>query len=417
MATYPSSNIFPCIKNRGILFQGTGGQRKRLVVILCYGPTAPVKSSAVLKRVFKQELNSGNYTHLITKSLLFLRVFMSGCYSVEFHSSKCLVNLWVSGLLSRLALIICFTSWNLFHGCVGRHLESNQVWQHSTCSCSLGPKRVFWLWCLRGGISGADGSKNTWGFLWVFIENKFLNSYWELFLIPQWFDRLLILLNFYLGKNRGMGWWSTFLFAQLLYFLTIVLFFLTNKAFLSILYSTLKCSCNQMKHFDFCQNKICQELAWDSILVCYGWNLLSWRILKWWDLLPDGHETGFEITNSLGKMKMPFLSQLWCFLSCSLFTCPVIKIGCWEHLQQVSAERKQSRFSSCSSASINIAPWSGLSELNLGTSTTSSSQNCHNWFRVIRSLTKNQTSKKEKKKKKKKKNHTPPWLFWSSKQL
>lgn len=63
------------------------------------------------------------------------------------------------------------------------------------------------------------------------------------------------------------------------------------------------------------------------------------------------------------KMKMPFLSQLWCFLSCSLFTCPVIKIGCWEHLPQVSAKRKQSRFSSRSSASISIAPWSGLAEL------------------------------------------------------
>lgn len=118
-------------------------------------------------------------THLITKSLVFLRVFRSGCYSEDFHSSKCLVNLWVPWLLSRLAVIICFTSWNLLLGCVGRHLESNQLRQHSTCSCSLCPKRVFWLWLLRGGISGTDGSKNTWGVLKVFMENTFLNFYWE----------------------------------------------------------------------------------------------------------------------------------------------------------------------------------------------------------------------------------------------
>lgn len=204
---------------------------------------------------------------------------MSGCYSEDFHSSKCLVNLWVSGLLSRLALIICFTSWNLIHGNVGR--ESSHLWLHSTCSCSLCPKRVFWLCCLRDGISGTDGSKNTWGFLCLFKIYFLIFVGKCTFLIPRWLDRLLILLNFYFGKNRDIGRWSTFLFDQLLYFLTIFLFFLSNEAFLSILYSTLKCSCNQIKHFDFCQNKICQELAWDSILVCYGWNLLSWRILKW----------------------------------------------------------------------------------------------------------------------------------------
>lgn len=221
-------------------------------------------------------------THLITKSLVFLRVFMSGCYSEDFHSSKCLVNLWVPWLLSRLAVIICFTSWNLLLGCVGRHLESNQLRQHSTCSCSLCPKRYFGSAFSEVGCQEPMDPKTPEVFLKCLWKIYFLIFIGKCtFLILQWFDRLLILLNFYFGKNRGVGWWSTFLFAPLLYFLTIFLFFLSNEVFLSILYSTLKCSCNQMKHFDFCQNEICQELAWDSILVCYGWNLLSWRILKW----------------------------------------------------------------------------------------------------------------------------------------
>lgn len=118
---------------------------------------------------------------------------------------------------------------------------------------------------------------------------SFIRKY--VFNISKCFERLLLLLNFYLGNYRGVCWWSTFWLGQFLYFLTIFLFFfewgLRFKC-LSVLYSILKCSCNQMKHFDFCQNKICQRLAWDSILVCYGWNLLSWRIFEvigfasWW---------------------------------------------------------------------------------------------------------------------------------------
>lgn len=84
MVTYSFSNIFSCIKNKGVIFQGTEGQNKRLLAYFC-----------VTVQQFEEEviLYSGNYsssswtqviTHIITKSLIFLRIFMSGCYSRDF---------------------------------------------------------------------------------------------------------------------------------------------------------------------------------------------------------------------------------------------------------------------------------------------------------------------------------------------
>jgi len=84
MVLYSFSNVFSCIKNKGIIFQGTEGQNKRLLAYFCV--MAQQVEEVIL---YSSNPSSSSWTqvvtHITTKSLIFLRIFMSECYSRNFR--------------------------------------------------------------------------------------------------------------------------------------------------------------------------------------------------------------------------------------------------------------------------------------------------------------------------------------------
>lgn len=75
MVVYSFSNIFSCIKNEGVIFQETEGQNKRLLVYFC---VMVQQFEEVL--LYSSNYSSSRWTQVIIKSLIFLRILMSGCY-------------------------------------------------------------------------------------------------------------------------------------------------------------------------------------------------------------------------------------------------------------------------------------------------------------------------------------------------